>query len=55
MGEEHWLTDPRFKDDITRGDNGSIVSERMSRWWSSLFTRACCSSSISFWERSSSM
>src|SRR5215510_15123466 len=32
MGEEHWLTDPRFKDDISRGDNGAIVSERMSRW-----------------------
>jgi crotonobetainyl-CoA:carnitine CoA-transferase CaiB-like acyl-CoA transferase len=32
MGEEHWLTDPRFKDDIARGDNGAIISERMSRW-----------------------
>jgi crotonobetainyl-CoA:carnitine CoA-transferase CaiB-like acyl-CoA transferase len=32
MGEEHWLTDPRFKDDISRGDNGTIVSERMARW-----------------------
>ncbi len=32
MGEDHWLTDPRFKDDISRGDNGAIVSERMSRW-----------------------
>jgi crotonobetainyl-CoA:carnitine CoA-transferase CaiB-like acyl-CoA transferase len=32
MGEEHWLTDPRFKDDISRGDNGAIVSERMGRW-----------------------
>jgi crotonobetainyl-CoA:carnitine CoA-transferase CaiB-like acyl-CoA transferase len=32
MGEEHWLTDARFKDDISRGDNGPIVSERMSRW-----------------------
>src|SRR6478609_7486171 len=32
MGEEHWLTDPRFKDDISRGDNGAIISERMSRW-----------------------
>jgi crotonobetainyl-CoA:carnitine CoA-transferase CaiB-like acyl-CoA transferase len=32
MGEEHWLTDPRFKDDISRGDNGTVVSERMSRW-----------------------
>jgi crotonobetainyl-CoA:carnitine CoA-transferase CaiB-like acyl-CoA transferase len=32
MGEEHWLTDPRFKDDISRGDNGAVISERMSRW-----------------------
>ncbi len=32
MDEEHWLTDPRFKDDIKRGDNGAIISERMSRW-----------------------
>jgi crotonobetainyl-CoA:carnitine CoA-transferase CaiB-like acyl-CoA transferase len=32
MGEEQWLTDPRFKDDISRGDNGAVVSERMSRW-----------------------
>ena len=32
MGEEHWLTDPRFKDDISRGDNGIVISERMSRW-----------------------
>jgi crotonobetainyl-CoA:carnitine CoA-transferase CaiB-like acyl-CoA transferase len=32
MGEEHWLTDERFKDDISRGNNGAVVSERMSRW-----------------------
>jgi crotonobetainyl-CoA:carnitine CoA-transferase CaiB-like acyl-CoA transferase len=32
MGEEHWLTDPGFKDDISRGDNGEVISERMSRW-----------------------
>ena len=32
MGEEHWLSDPRFKDDISRGDNGAVISERMSRW-----------------------
>src|SRR6516225_2793930 len=32
MGEDHWLTDPRFKDDISRGDNGAIISSRMSRW-----------------------
>jgi crotonobetainyl-CoA:carnitine CoA-transferase CaiB-like acyl-CoA transferase len=32
MGEEHWLTDTRFKDDISRGDNGAVISERMGRW-----------------------
>jgi crotonobetainyl-CoA:carnitine CoA-transferase CaiB-like acyl-CoA transferase len=32
MGEPHWLADPRFKDDISRGDHGAIISERMSRW-----------------------
>lgn len=32
MGEDHWLDDPRFKDDITRGDNGEVISERLARW-----------------------
>ena len=32
MGEGHWLTDPRFADDIKRGDNGAVISERMARW-----------------------
>lgn len=32
MGEEHWLEDPRFKDDITRGDNGELISERTAAW-----------------------
>ena len=32
MGEDHWLTDPRFKDDLARGDNGAILSERTARW-----------------------
>jgi crotonobetainyl-CoA:carnitine CoA-transferase CaiB-like acyl-CoA transferase len=32
MGEEEWLTDPRFKDDLSRGDNGEIISKRMSDW-----------------------
>jgi crotonobetainyl-CoA:carnitine CoA-transferase CaiB-like acyl-CoA transferase len=32
MGEEHWLSDARFKDDIKRGDNGAVISERMRRW-----------------------
>src|SRR5215470_3632662 len=32
MGEAHWLDDPRFRDDISRGDNGALISERMGRW-----------------------
>ncbi len=32
MGEPHWLGDPRFKDDLARGDNGIAISERMQRW-----------------------
>src|SRR5262249_2628360 len=38
MGEEHWLSDPRFKDDISRGDNGAVISERMQRWCAPLRT-----------------
>ena len=30
MGEDHWLEDPRFKDDISRGDNGEIISNRLA-------------------------
>lgn len=32
MGEDHWLEDPRFKDDISRGDNGELISERLAEW-----------------------
>lgn len=32
MGEQHWLDDPRFKDDISRGDNGEIISARLAVW-----------------------
>jgi crotonobetainyl-CoA:carnitine CoA-transferase CaiB-like acyl-CoA transferase len=32
MGEEHWLTDTRFKDDVSRARHGEILSERTSRW-----------------------
>jgi crotonobetainyl-CoA:carnitine CoA-transferase CaiB-like acyl-CoA transferase len=32
MGEDHWLVDPRFADDLKRGENGIAVSERMARW-----------------------
>lgn len=33
MGEEErWLFDERFHDDISRGRNGALLSERMSAW-----------------------
>lgn len=32
MGEEHWLTDPRFATDIDRGNHSEMISERMQAW-----------------------
>lgn len=32
MGEDHWLEDPRFESDISRGDHGELVSERLAQW-----------------------
>ena len=32
MKEDHWLNDDRFKTDISRGDNGEIISERLASW-----------------------
>jgi len=32
MGEEAWLTDPRFATDEARGDNGERLSERCAKW-----------------------
>lgn len=32
MDEPHWLEDPRFKDDISRGDNGELISARLATW-----------------------
>jgi crotonobetainyl-CoA:carnitine CoA-transferase CaiB-like acyl-CoA transferase len=32
IGEEHWLSDPRFKDDQSRADHGEVISARMSAW-----------------------
>jgi len=32
IGEEHWLADPRFKDDQSRADHGEIITARMSEW-----------------------
>jgi crotonobetainyl-CoA:carnitine CoA-transferase CaiB-like acyl-CoA transferase len=32
LGEETWLTDPRFATDEARGDNGEILSARCAKW-----------------------
>ena len=32
IGEPQWLDDPRFTNDMSRGDHGAVVSERMARW-----------------------
>jgi len=34
MGEDHWLSDPRFKDDEVRGNHGELISKRMNEWTS---------------------
>jgi crotonobetainyl-CoA:carnitine CoA-transferase CaiB-like acyl-CoA transferase len=32
VGEEHWLSDPRFGDDQSRADHGDSISARMIAW-----------------------
>ena len=32
MGETEWLADARFRNDLSRGENAEVISERMSRW-----------------------
>ncbi|MEZ5492293.1 MAG: CoA transferase [Gammaproteobacteria bacterium] len=32
IGEPHWLDDPRFQTDISRGDHGALISERLAAW-----------------------
>jgi crotonobetainyl-CoA:carnitine CoA-transferase CaiB-like acyl-CoA transferase len=32
VGELHWLDDPKYRDDIRRGDNGEAISESMAKW-----------------------
>ena len=32
MGEDGWLTDPRFKDDEARGNHGELISKRVNEW-----------------------
>jgi crotonobetainyl-CoA:carnitine CoA-transferase CaiB-like acyl-CoA transferase len=41
MGEEHWLEDPRFQDDISRGEHGEVISQRMARWCAARTTEEC--------------
>ena len=30
--EDKWLKDSRFKDDLSRGDNSELISQRMAEW-----------------------
>ena len=32
MGDDYWLNDPKFKDDLARGDNGVEISAQMQKW-----------------------
>lgn len=32
MGEDHWLSDPRFATDELRGDHGEAISARTAQW-----------------------
>ena len=32
MGEPAWLEDPRFDSDLSRGQHGELIGERMRRW-----------------------
>lgn len=32
MGEPEWLSDPRFSNDLSRGENAGSIDERMRRW-----------------------
>jgi crotonobetainyl-CoA:carnitine CoA-transferase CaiB-like acyl-CoA transferase len=41
MGEDEWLRDPRFRDDISRGDHGEVVSARMAKWCWERTTAEC--------------
>jgi len=32
MGEAHWLADPRFGNDLSRGEHAELISARMGQW-----------------------
>ena len=41
MGEEDcWLKDARFSDDLKRGENGPLISQRMARWCAGATSRS---------------
>jgi crotonobetainyl-CoA:carnitine CoA-transferase CaiB-like acyl-CoA transferase len=40
IGEDHWLTDPRFQTDDDRGANGAVLSARTQLWAADLTTEA---------------
>ena len=39
MGEDHWLSDPRFATDDLRAENGAALSARTSSWAATLTTQ----------------
>ncbi|MCW2241812.1 CaiB/BaiF CoA transferase family protein [Azospirillum canadense] len=41
VGAEDLRGDPRFKDDMARGDNGAVLSERMQAWCTGRSTADC--------------
>jgi len=41
MGEDHWLSDPRFASDAARGDNRDVVCERMAEWTGTRTSEEC--------------
>ncbi len=38
IGEEAWLSDPAFLDDAARGEQGAVLSARVTRWTETLAT-----------------
>lgn len=39
MGEPEWLSDPRFRDDLSRGAHAEVIDARMNRWCEGRSTR----------------
>jgi len=43
MGEDHWLTDPRYANDELRAEQGKVISARMQEWCSTRTTEEALS------------